>query len=298
MGQKILIAFDDSENALRAVKYVARTFSPDNHVTLFSVLQDTAALCDMNSPELTPYFKSQQQAFCALEDKKKDLVSTALAKAAEILRQAGFEVENIAIKTEPKKKGIARDIAEEARSGYDLVVLGRRGISSIKDFFLGSISQKVLSLAQESATLIVSSPGESVESRPGGIDGYHRFSRYIKRARLVLHESALFKPENGQLNHGDIDGRRTLLTLFNVKGYTVAFMKRLKTGGIDTRMMNEHIRSVFGFNKTIPFFFVEPLHSSTRHSDNLLSLKFPMVPNCRCHCDKWILPSVRNRPAN
>ena len=28
----------------------------------------------MNSPELTPYFKSQQQAFCALEDKKKDLV--------------------------------------------------------------------------------------------------------------------------------------------------------------------------------------------------------------------------------
>ena len=156
MGQKILIAFDDSENALRAVQYVARTFSPDNHVTLFSVLQDTAALCDMNSPELTPYFKSQQQAFCALEDKKKDLVSTALAKAAEILRQAGFEVENIAIKTEPKKKGIARDIADEARLGYDLVVLGRRGISSIKDFFLGSISQKVLSLAQESSTLIVS----------------------------------------------------------------------------------------------------------------------------------------------
>jgi nucleotide-binding universal stress UspA family protein len=36
------------------------------------------------------------------------------------------------------------------------VVLGRRGISSIKDFFLGSISQKVLSLAQESSTLIVS----------------------------------------------------------------------------------------------------------------------------------------------
>ncbi|MGD9184137.1 MAG: universal stress protein, partial [Desulfobacterales bacterium] len=122
MGQKILIAFDDSENALRAVQYVARTFSPDNHITLFSVLQDTAALCDMNSPELTPYFKSQQQAFCALEDKKKDLVSTALAKAADILRQAGFEVENIAIKTEPKKKGIARDIADEARSGYGLVV--------------------------------------------------------------------------------------------------------------------------------------------------------------------------------
>ncbi len=156
MGQKILIAFDVSENAMRAVQYVARTFPTDNHVTLFSVLQDTAALCDMNSPELTPYFKSQQQAFCTLEEKKKDLVSAALAEAAEALRQAGFAVDNITIKTEPKKKGIARDIADEARSGYDLVVLGRRGVASIKDFFLGSISQKVLNLAQEASTLIVS----------------------------------------------------------------------------------------------------------------------------------------------
>lgn len=156
MGQKILIAFDDSENAMRAVDYVARSFSEDNHVTLFSVLQDTAALCDMNSPELTPYFKSQQQAFCALEDKKKDLVSSALAKAAEVLRSAGFKEDNIAIKAEPKKKGIARDIADEARNGYDLVVLGRRGVSSIKDYFLGSISQKVMNLAQEASILIVS----------------------------------------------------------------------------------------------------------------------------------------------
>ena len=88
MGQKILIAFDDSENAMRAVEYIARTFSPEHRVTLFTVLQDTAALCDMQSPELIPYFKSQQQSFCALEEKKKDLVSTALAQAAGVLRQA------------------------------------------------------------------------------------------------------------------------------------------------------------------------------------------------------------------
>lgn len=156
MGQKILIAFDDSRNAMRAVRYVARTLSPDNHITLFSVLQDTAALCDMNSPELTPYFKSQQVAFCTLEDKKKELVAAALAKAADTLRQAGFETGRITIKAEPKKKGIARDIAAEATSGYDLVVLGRRGVSSIKEFFLGSVSQKVLNAVQAVSVLIVS----------------------------------------------------------------------------------------------------------------------------------------------
>ena len=155
MGQKILIAFDDSENAMRAVEYVAKSFNSGDRVTLFTVLQDTAALCDMQSPELTPYFKSQQQAFCALEEKKKDLVSTALAKAAGVLRSAGFSEDSITIKAEPKAKGIARDIADEARGGYDLVVLGRRGISSIKDYFMGSISQKVLHMVAEASILLV-----------------------------------------------------------------------------------------------------------------------------------------------
>ena len=155
MGQNILIAFDDSDNAKRAVEYVARTFSSGNRVTLYTVLQDTAALCDMQSPELTPYFKSQQQAFCALEEKKKDIIATALEKATAILRDAGFDTENIRIKAEPKNKGIARDIAIEARSGYDLIVLGRRGVSSIKDYLMGSIPQKVLHLAPEASILVV-----------------------------------------------------------------------------------------------------------------------------------------------
>jgi nucleotide-binding universal stress UspA family protein len=155
MAQKILVAFDDSENALRAVDYVAKSFRPDNSVTLFSVLQDSAALCDMNSPELTPYFKSQQQAFCTLEEKKKNLVQTALIKAKDLLLEAGFKPDSILIKAEPKKKSVARDIADEADVGYDLIVLGRQGTTGLKDYFMGTIAQKVLHLAQEISVLIV-----------------------------------------------------------------------------------------------------------------------------------------------
>ena len=38
MAKKILVAIDDSENALRAVEFVANTFTPDNRITLFNVL--------------------------------------------------------------------------------------------------------------------------------------------------------------------------------------------------------------------------------------------------------------------
>ena len=71
MVNKILLAFDDSENAMRAVEYIAKSFATDTEITLLNIAQDTAALCDMNSPALTPYFKSQQSSFCTLEEKKR-----------------------------------------------------------------------------------------------------------------------------------------------------------------------------------------------------------------------------------
>lgn len=155
MDQKVLVAFDDSENAQRAVGFVARFFSTKTQVTLFNVAQDTAALCEMNSPELTPYFTSQQTHFCALEDKKKALVSQSMKDAIKILVDAGFDRQRIVLKADVKKKGVARDIVNEARSGYDVIVLGRRGVSGIKDFILGSVSQKVFQLAKDLSVLFV-----------------------------------------------------------------------------------------------------------------------------------------------
>ena len=155
MSKKILVAVDDSENALRAVEFVSNSFSTDNKITLFNVIQDTATLCKMNSPELTPYFKSQQSAFCVLEEKKKELVNQAVEKARNILMDAGFDENNITVKSEVKKSGVARDIVKEAESGYNVIVMGRRGVSGIKEFILGSVSQKVFNLAKDISVLVV-----------------------------------------------------------------------------------------------------------------------------------------------
>jgi len=155
MKKNILVGFDDSENAMRAIEFIADTFDKDNEISLFHVIQDTAALCDMNSPELTPYFVSQQTSFCTLEDQKKSLVEQAVEKAKDRLVSAGFSDRKIHIKLAVKKKNVAKDIIDEAHNGYGLIVLGRRGVSGIKDFLLGSISQKVLQLANEGSILFV-----------------------------------------------------------------------------------------------------------------------------------------------
>jgi nucleotide-binding universal stress UspA family protein len=112
-------------------------------------------LCNINSPELTPYFWSQRNVFCSLEDKKKELIQAAADRAKDVLLKAGFKKEKIVVKVRAKKKGIARDIVEEAESGYDTIVMGRRGLSGIKEFVMGSVSQKVLHSAKDVSIVLV-----------------------------------------------------------------------------------------------------------------------------------------------
>ncbi len=155
MGGKVLIALDDSENAMRAVEFVASNLTSDHEITIFSVFLDTAMICDYFSPGLTPYFMTEQQSFCELEEKKRGLLRTAQEKARDILIQAGFPERNITIKMGPRSRGAARDIIDEAGTGYKTIVLGRRGLSSISEFILGSVSQKVLHACKDMSILLI-----------------------------------------------------------------------------------------------------------------------------------------------
>lgn len=155
MEKKILIAIDDSENAKRAVEFVATAFQPDHRVTVYSVVLDTPAICDLNSPGLTPYFLSQKAAFCQVEDQQKVLMTEALKAAKARLMKAGFNADHVYTKLETEKKGVARGILEEIGTGYDVVVLGRKGVGRVQEFFMGSVTQKVLHSARDVSIVLV-----------------------------------------------------------------------------------------------------------------------------------------------
>lgn len=156
MTKKILVAFDGSEDAAKAVEFIAESFKTKHQITLFSVIPDIASLCEMTDPSLTPYFTSHQGAFCAIQDKKTEVVNEAMQQAKTLLMDAGFEEENITTKVISQVKGIARDILNEAHAGYDTVVLGRRGHTQVEELFLGSVSQKVLHRGKGLTVLVVS----------------------------------------------------------------------------------------------------------------------------------------------
>jgi nucleotide-binding universal stress UspA family protein len=156
MAKKILVAVDESKNSMKAIKYVATNMNSNATVTIFSVLPDATAACGMDSPALTPLFRDNRQTFCALEDAKKDAVKAFMEKGKKALVQKGFASKNLTIKIRKKKAGIARDILKEAQQGkYDTLVIGRRGLSGIKQFLLGSVSEKIVKNAKRVSVVVV-----------------------------------------------------------------------------------------------------------------------------------------------
>ena len=156
MAKKILVAVDESKNSMKAVKYVANGIQPTGKVTLFSVLPDSTAACGLDSPTLTPLFNQNRKAFCAIEDTKKDHVKEFMEKAKAVLVEAGFPSKNVTVKIRKKKAGIARDILREAQVGkYTSLVIGRRGLSAVREFLFGSVSSKVVQLAKKVSVIVV-----------------------------------------------------------------------------------------------------------------------------------------------
>ena len=156
MANKVLVAVDESKNSMRAVKYVAQTMRPDASIALLSVLPDATAACGLDSPSLTPLFKANRQAFCTIEDQKRYAVQEFMDEAVQVLLDAGFARKNIKASIRKKKTGIARDILREAKQGgYDTIVLGRKGLSGVKEFLMGSVPTKILSRAEDIAVIVV-----------------------------------------------------------------------------------------------------------------------------------------------
>jgi nucleotide-binding universal stress UspA family protein len=150
-SNRVLIAIDNSENALRAVDHAGFMLSgTDCQVTLFHTTQHLRGFVPLEvleeAPELEELWKS----------KAGQEIEPYLKKAKEMLLEAGVSESQISTKIMSGSRSAANDILEEARkNGYGTIVMGRRGLSGVREFFMGSVSSKVLRSSTGMATWIV-----------------------------------------------------------------------------------------------------------------------------------------------
>ncbi|UCG13064.1 MAG: universal stress protein [Deltaproteobacteria bacterium] len=157
----VLIAVDGSRNSMRAVEYAGEVFAthPEARLVLFHILPVISrVLLDKEEIKAVNARKVERPdlagLYWRLED--EDKMSEFFAKAQDVLEKAGMKQEQIKSKFRVKTGEIPDAILEEIALGnYKTLILGRRGLSRVREFFLGSVSTKVVREARGCAVCVV-----------------------------------------------------------------------------------------------------------------------------------------------
>ena len=147
----VLLAVENSENAMRAVDHAAFLLSgTDVTVTVFHSKRDLRRFVPK---EVLQEFPGVQKFW---QKKAGDVVAPYMKKAHTKLIQAGIAENRISVKMVNGSHSAAKDILDEAEeNAIGTVILGRKGYSNVEDYAMGSITKKVLNGAADMTVCIV-----------------------------------------------------------------------------------------------------------------------------------------------
>jgi nucleotide-binding universal stress UspA family protein len=147
-NKNILIAVDDSDNARRAVSYVAQLLGG---ISGFKV-----CILHVISEAEEDYFpnKAEEEKWMA---EYKERVDTMLKNYRRVLIDAGFNADVVTVRSPVRYcPSMAQCIMEERdQTKYDTIVVGRQGVSRSEEFLFGSISSKIVTHAKNCTVWVV-----------------------------------------------------------------------------------------------------------------------------------------------
>jgi len=147
-NNKILLAYDGSEGARRAVDFVGRTLGGfDYRVCLMHALRGR----ENEQPNKQQLYSPRQYA----ESARKEMAAE-LSAARNKLIDMGFKAHQLSTRVVTGVASRAGAIAGEAQQkNYGTIVMGRRGLSRVREFFIGRVTNKVVHLARERTVWII-----------------------------------------------------------------------------------------------------------------------------------------------
>jgi nucleotide-binding universal stress UspA family protein len=144
--KQVLVAFDGSEAAMGSVHYLSRISAfAGERIVLYHVYSPLPEYYwDMEGYSDPGLFSERLREAMRWERQSRTIIEDRLADAQRTLSDAGFPKNQVKIKIVERQVGFARDIIAEARNGYDLVVIGRKGTSDLAPAVFGGVSFKLL----------------------------------------------------------------------------------------------------------------------------------------------------------
>lgn len=150
-SKPVLIAIDNSDNAMRAVDHAAFILSgTDCQVTLFYAKRNLLRFFSREAVEPVSDLEFMWKSIAGRE------IAPYMQKAKGMLITAGIDESQISSQIVDGGRSAAADILEATRKfGCGTIVMGRRGATNVKDYTLGSVSRKVLQDCKDTALWFV-----------------------------------------------------------------------------------------------------------------------------------------------
>jgi nucleotide-binding universal stress UspA family protein len=150
---RILLAIDGSERSFAASVYLGKVLSKQAEIVLFHVMAEAPeAFRDVSADLLT---EKENYPLSVWKTCQEETIHEFMTIACDILIASGFPKEAISVKTQILRSGVARDILNESHQNYDMLVVGRTGISKIENITLGSVASKLVDVVAHPPIIVV-----------------------------------------------------------------------------------------------------------------------------------------------
>jgi nucleotide-binding universal stress UspA family protein len=151
-AKRILLAVDKSRQARRMADYLSEMLRPDAvEITLLNIFNRFPEAYWDFQPDHASGTGERLPAGRFGERNGREI----LEQVSDGFVAAGFAEARVRTLVRELRQGVARDIALEARGGYDLLVLGTRGESTLANLVFGSVTAKLMSSLTDKALCLV-----------------------------------------------------------------------------------------------------------------------------------------------
>lgn len=163
MAHKILVAVDGSDASERALEYAAKKARDlkDAQLTIFNVGEPIPI--NVMEYDKLPGKGSWEERLEKHREEVDEFERDEAKASAEMFRYLKHRAEQLGLRPEQVSTKFAADvqnipteiIMEAEKGGYDAICLGKQGRSAVKEFFIGSVSERVVRHAKSCAVWVV-----------------------------------------------------------------------------------------------------------------------------------------------
>lgn len=154
---KVLVAVDGSEGSLRAAEYAAKLKASHQNadITLLTVAcyGEPAAMSESSFMTYRGEYPNTSKSFATFEEFSNACIISGkekVDKAQEIFKEKGLEVNSEVIAGDPANV----ILGYSDKNNFDKIIIGSRGLGGFKGMLMGSVSNKVVSMAKIPVTVI------------------------------------------------------------------------------------------------------------------------------------------------